>query len=118
MKCLSGNLAELSNAPILHPRDPDSNLDSNNFLILFVSHLNLNVKGVDSWAFFIYMYIYQKRWIPTFLVNSQKKLTTILLGSYAHRMYAPPHPFGHKAMPIECVTVALTDGSSRGKILL
>jgi hypothetical protein len=53
-------VAELANASVVHPSDLGSNLnkDWKYFLILFVLHLNSNLKGVNSWALFVNKHVY------------------------------------------------------------
>jgi hypothetical protein len=51
----SGGMVELANAFVICPGDPGLNLgvDKNYFLILFVLHLNSNLKGVISGALIV-----------------------------------------------------------------
>jgi hypothetical protein len=53
-------MAELANVSGIHPRDLCSNLgiDRKYYQILFVSHLNSNLKGVTSWAIFVNIHLY------------------------------------------------------------
>jgi hypothetical protein len=59
---LEGNNAGLAKAFVIHPRDSISNLSSDRkyFLILFVSHLNPNLLGVDSWALFVNILVHHR----------------------------------------------------------
>jgi hypothetical protein len=91
-------MADLTNASVVRPRDPGSNLsiDKKYFLGSFVSHLNSNLLGVNSWTLAVNMHVY---W-------------TLILNPTMHIAKNPSPQYGdgpHKNVILNCIDSTHSD---------